>query len=77
MRRILPLLLVLAAVPSASAAAELTRDVDRPDLLLVSALLHDIGKGWPGDHSEVGEPIAATIATRTFTRPPVDHSSTR
>ncbi|RBY86306.1 [protein-PII] uridylyltransferase [Blastococcus sp. TF02A-30] len=51
-------------VEAAAAAAELTRDVDRPDLLLVSALLHDIGKGWPGDHSEVGEPIAATIATR-------------
>ncbi len=51
-------------VEAAAAAAELTRDVDRPDLLLVSALLHDIGKGWPGDHSEVGEPIAMTIAAR-------------
>jgi [protein-PII] uridylyltransferase len=51
-------------VEAAAAAAELTRDVDRPDLLLVAALLHDIGKGWPGDHSEVGEPIAASIATR-------------
>jgi [protein-PII] uridylyltransferase len=51
-------------VEAAAAAAELTRDVDRPDLLLVSALLHDIGKGWPGDHSEAGEPIAVAIATR-------------
>ena len=26
----------------------------RPDLLVVGTLLHDIGKGYPGDHTEVG-----------------------
>src|SRR5215218_7639132 len=51
-------------IEAAAAASELTRDVDRPDLLLVAALLHDIGKGWPGDHSVVGEPVAARIAER-------------
>jgi [protein-PII] uridylyltransferase len=51
-------------VEAAAAAAELTRDVDRPDLLLVAALLHDVGKGWPGDHSVVGAPIAAGMAER-------------
>ena len=28
--------------------------VGRPDLLVMGALLHDIGKGYPGDHTEVG-----------------------
>lgn len=43
-------------------AATRAREVERPDLLLVAAFLHDIGKGYPGDHSVVGEPIARDIA---------------
>ncbi|MFM1917312.1 MAG: protein-PII uridylyltransferase [Actinomycetota bacterium] len=46
------------------AATDHVRRVTRPDLLLISALFHDIGKGLPGDHSEVGAPIARAIAER-------------
>uniref|UniRef100_A0AAU2V1F3 Bifunctional uridylyltransferase/uridylyl-removing enzyme n=1 Tax=Streptomyces sp. NBC_00003 TaxID=2903608 RepID=A0AAU2V1F3_9ACTN len=51
-------------VETAVRASHLTRRVHRPDLLLVAALLHDIGKGWPGDHSVVGETIARDVAAR-------------
>ncbi|MFD5033471.1 [protein-PII] uridylyltransferase [Streptomyces sp. NPDC058405] len=51
-------------VETAVQASSLTRRVGRPDLLLVCALLHDIGKGWPGDHSVAGEVIARDVAAR-------------
>ncbi|QGV78269.1 [protein-PII] uridylyltransferase [Streptomyces ficellus] len=51
-------------VETAVRASALTRRVGRPDLLLVAALLHDIGKGWPGDHSVAGETIARDVAAR-------------
>ncbi|WP_461029301.1 HD domain-containing protein, partial [Streptomyces sparsus] len=51
-------------VETAVQASAFTRRVHRPDLLLVAALLHDIGKGWPGDHSVVGETIVRDMAAR-------------
>jgi [protein-PII] uridylyltransferase len=38
--------------------------VRRPDLLLVGALLHDLGKGLPGDHTGNGVALAADVAAR-------------
>ena len=45
-------------------AAELVHRVVRPDLLVLSALFHDLGKGYPGDHTEVGIELFADIGTR-------------
>jgi [protein-PII] uridylyltransferase len=50
-------------VQAAAHASRWARDVSRPDLLVLGALLHDVGKGLPGDHSVAGAPIAASIAS--------------
>jgi [protein-PII] uridylyltransferase len=49
---------------AATNAALLADRVARPDLLVIGALLHDIGKGYPGDHTERGEELVAVIAPR-------------
>ncbi len=56
---------------AAALAAGLVDRVDRPDLLVLGALLHDIGKGYPGDHTEVGMELVAGIAHR-MGYPPTD-----
>ncbi|MEI7592480.1 MAG: [protein-PII] uridylyltransferase [Actinomycetes bacterium] len=49
---------------TAANAATLIDRVDRPDLLVVGAFFHDIGKGYPGDHVDVGIDVVAAMATR-------------
>ncbi|MEA2476273.1 MAG: [protein-PII] uridylyltransferase [Actinomycetota bacterium] len=49
---------------TAANASVLADRVTRPDLLVVGALLHDIGKGYEGDHSEVGMRLVADMAPR-------------
>jgi [protein-PII] uridylyltransferase len=49
---------------AAAQAAALVDRVDRPDLLVLGALFHDIGKGYEGDHTEVGIQLVDRIGGR-------------
>ncbi len=60
-------------VETAVHAASLTRRVHRPDLLLVAALFHDLGKGDKEDHSVRGARIIQPLAQRMgFSEPDVE-----
>ncbi len=49
---------------AAANAASLANTVSRPDLLLIGTWLHDLGKGYPGDHTLVGMELVSRIGTR-------------
>jgi [protein-PII] uridylyltransferase len=51
-------------VEAAVEAATLTRRVARPDLLLLAALFHDLGKGYPGDHTAAGVEVVPPVLRR-------------
>jgi [protein-PII] uridylyltransferase len=51
-------------VEAAIEASLLAREVRRPDLLIVGALLHDVGKARGGDHTDIGIEIVQQIAPR-------------
>ncbi len=54
-------------------ASALVRQVSRPDLLLLAAIFHDIGKGLPGDHSTVGaEMIPAWLGRLGVAKPDIE-----
>ena len=52
-------------------ASGLVRRVSRPDLLLLAAIFHDIGKGLPGDHSDTGAELVGGWLRR-MGLPPAD-----
>lgn len=56
---------------TAAEAAARSRRVARPDLLLLGAFLHDIGKGVPGDHIDNGVALVEGIGPR-LGLPPAD-----
>lgn len=49
---------------AAANAAGLVDRVARPDLLVLGALFHDLGKGYPGDHTEVGMDLVRTVGPK-------------
>ena len=49
----------LHALRCEPALAMLWEGIDEPDVVLLATWLHDVGKAWPGDHSEVGAEVAA------------------
>jgi [protein-PII] uridylyltransferase len=49
---------------AAANAAQLVHRVTRPDLLVLGALFHDLGKGYPGDHTVVGMDLVRTVGPK-------------
>jgi [protein-PII] uridylyltransferase len=49
---------------AAANASQLVDRVRRPDLLVLGALFHDLGKGYPGDHTDAGMELVRSIGPK-------------
>jgi [protein-PII] uridylyltransferase len=49
---------------AAANASQLVDRVARPDLLVLGALFHDLGKGYPGDHTIVGMDLVRQVGPK-------------
>jgi [protein-PII] uridylyltransferase len=49
---------------AAANAAGLVHRVTRPDLLVLGALFHDLGKGYPGDHTVAGMELVRAVGPK-------------
>src|SRR3546814_16820973 len=49
---------------AAANAASLVARTDRPDLLVLGSLLHELGAGYPGAHHELGIELLGTTGPR-------------
>jgi [protein-PII] uridylyltransferase len=47
-----------------SLLTSLIEEIQKPEILFLTALLHDIGKGIEGDHSKMGEELIVQIGDR-------------